>query len=279
MKIMKKRIAQIAGIAALALVAISASAGEVLDKVLASKTLTVAVSPNYPPNSFLDEQGKLVGLDVDVSRKIAEHLGVKVEYKTPAWDLITSGRWQGRWDIVVAGMAPTKERAKLFNFPATYFYSSIIAAVHKDSKATSLADLEGKDIGVTAGSMSLDYVKHNLKKEDLIGVPDFDYKFVSDKFKVYESANNALDDLRLGDGVRLDAVVADDIVIYAAIKAGYPIKQLGGGLVYCPIVIATLPGDDEFNKKIAEAIQAMKDDGTLSQLSIKWYGQDLTSVK
>ncbi|MER9312942.1 transporter substrate-binding domain-containing protein [Mesorhizobium australicum] len=257
----------------------SANAGKVLDEVLASRTLRVAVSPNYPPSSFLNDKGELVGFDVDVGKRIAEHMGVGVKYDTPAWDIITSGRWQGRWDVVVAEMGPTKERAKIFSFPAIYSYGAIIAAVHKDSKATKLSDLDGKMVGVLAGSNSYDYVSQNIKMDELIDVPPFQYQFKPGQIKTYESANNALDDLRIGDGVRLDAVVGDDSVIYEAIKAGYPIKQLGEGLIYGPGVVATLPGDAEFDKKIADAIKSMKDDGSLSALAIKWFGRDITTVK
>ncbi|WP_028053143.1 transporter substrate-binding domain-containing protein [Sinorhizobium medicae] len=257
----------------------NANAGQVLDRVLASKSLTIAVSPNYPPASFLNEKGELVGFDVDVGKQVAEYIGVKAAYETPAWDIITSGRWQGRWDLVVASMGPTKERAKIFSFPAIYAYGAIIAAVHKDSTATKLSDLDGKMVGVLAGSMSQDYVSQDIKKEQLIGVPPFEYQFKAGQVKTYESSNNALDDLRVGDGERLDAVVGDDSVILGAIKAGYPIKQLGDGLVYGPSVIATLPGDVELDKKIAEAIQALRDNGKLSELSMKWFGRDVTTVK
>ncbi|RVO20970.1 amino acid ABC transporter substrate-binding protein, partial [Sinorhizobium meliloti] len=199
-----------------------ANAGEVLDRVRASKTITVAVSPNYPPNSFLNDKGELVGFDVDVAKLVAEHIGVGVKYETPAWDIITSGRWQGRWDVVVAAMGPTKKRAKVFNFPAIYEYAAIIAAVHKDSKADKLQDLNGKVVGVLAGSQSYDYVSQEIKKDELIGVPPFEYQFKAGQIKTYETSNNGLDDLRIGDGKRLDAFVGDDSVILDAIKAGYP---------------------------------------------------------
>ncbi|MBT1159880.1 transporter substrate-binding domain-containing protein [Aminobacter anthyllidis] len=256
-----------------------ANAGEVLDKILAAKTLTVAVSPNYPPNSFLNDKGELVGFDVDIGRLVAERIGVGVKYETPAWDIITSGRWQGRWDIVVAAMAPTKDRAKIFNFPATYEYTVIVAAVHKDSKATKVQDLDGKLVGALAGSMSYDYVSQNFKKDELIGVPNFDYQFKPGQIKPYETSNNGLDDLRIGDGKRLDAFVSEDSVILDAIKAGYPIKQLGSGLMYGPAVIATLPGDAELDQKITEAIKGLRESGKLSELSMKWFGRDVTTAK
>ncbi|WP_245520186.1 MULTISPECIES: transporter substrate-binding domain-containing protein [unclassified Mesorhizobium] len=257
----------------------NANAGEVLDRILSTKTLTVAVSPNYPPSSFLDEEGELVGFDVDVAKQVADQIGVAVKYETPAWDIITSGKWKGRWDVVVAQMGPTKERAKIFDFPAIYAYGAIIAAVHKDSKATKLSDLDGKVIGTLAGSMSYEYIGRTIKKDELIGVPPFEYQINAGQIKTYESSNNALDDLRIGDGKRLDAFVGDDSVILGAIKAGYPIRQFGGALVYGPGVIATLPGDPEFDQKIADAIKDLQASGKLTELSMKWFGRDITTVK
>ncbi|QRM33044.1 transporter substrate-binding domain-containing protein [Microvirga sp. VF16] len=257
----------------------SANAGEVLDKILTAKTLIVAVSPNYPPSSFLNDKGELVGFDVDVGRLVAEHIGVGVKYEAPAWDIIISGRWQGRWDIVVAAMSPTKERAKIFDFPAIYRYGAYIAAVHRDSKATKVQDLDGKVVGVLAGSMAYDYLSQDIKKDELIGVPPFDYRFKAGRIKTYETSNNGLDDLRIGDGKRLDAFVGGDVVILDAIKAGYPIRQLGEGLFYGPAVIATLPGDAELDQKIADAVKSLKESGKLSELSMKWFGRDVTTAK
>ncbi|TIU52069.1 MAG: transporter substrate-binding domain-containing protein [Mesorhizobium sp.] len=257
----------------------SASAGEVLDKVLATKTLVVAVSPNYPPSSFLNDKGELVGFDVDVGRLVAEHIGVAVKYETPAWDIITSGKWKGRWDVVIAAMAPTKERAKIFSFPAIYEYGGYIVAVHKDSKATKVEDLDGKRVGALAGGMAYHYLSQDIKKDEFIGVPPFEYTFKPGEIKTYETSNSALDDLRIGDGKRLDAFVGDDTVILDAIKAGYPIRQLGGPLIYGPAVIATLPGDALLDNKIDDAIKDLQQSGKLSELSMKWFGRDVTTAK
>ncbi|QRM33318.1 transporter substrate-binding domain-containing protein (plasmid) [Microvirga sp. VF16] len=272
------KLAIAASVAAMSL-ASSANAGEVLNRALASKTLTVAVSPNYPPSSFLNDKGELVGFDVDVGKLIAEHIGVGVKYQTPAWDIITSGKWQGRWDVVVAAMAPTKERAKIFSFPAIYQYGGYIAAVHKDSKNTKIEDLNGKRVGVLASGMGYHYLNQDIKKDEFIGVPSFEYKFKPGEIKTYDQSNNALDDLRIGDGKRLDAFVGDDTVILDAIKAGYPIRQLGDALVYGPAVIATLPGDAELDNKIADAVKGLKESGKLSELSMKWFGRDVTTAK
>ncbi|BCM17674.1 transporter substrate-binding domain-containing protein [Mesorhizobium sp. J8] len=253
----------------------AASAGAVLDKVLGTKTLTVATSVGWPPASFVNDKGELDGFDVDVAKGVAKYLGVEVKFVTPDWDIVTSGKWEGRWDLTMGQMLPTKERAEKFDFPARYIYSNTVAVVHKDSKATKPSDLDGKVVGATAGSVDEFYAKHTL---EIYGAPPVQYQFTPSEVKSYQGDLTAKDDLRLGDGVRLDGIVFDEISTKNAIKAGYPIKIIGtlfswGG------AIATLRGDKEFSDKIAAAIQSMRDDGTLSKMSIKWYEADYTIAK
>lgn len=258
--------------------ATAAYAGEVLDRVLATKTLTVAVGTDWGPISHLNEKHELDGYDVDVVKDIAKSLGVEVKFVTPGWDIITAGKWQGRWDVAMGQMVPTKARAEVFNFPATYLWGPNTAFVHKDSKATKSSDLDRKVVGICSGTAAEAYANHNLTPAWENASP-VQYQFKPGQVKTYTSTNIAFDDLRLGDGVRLDAVLTDDTLGRDAIKAGYPLKALEGNLFSSPGAIAILKGDKEFNDKIAAAVQKMKDDGTLAKLSIKWYGVDYTAEK
>lgn len=264
-----------AGIAAATNVA---NAGSVLDKVLESKTLTVAVGTDWGKMSFLNDNHQLDGYDIDVAKGVAEHLGVQIKFVTPGWDVIASGQWQGRWEMAMGQMTPTAARAEKFDFPVIYFYDRVVAVVHKDSKATKLADLNGRTIGVAAGSAEESYANHTFAA-DWEGSAPVRYQFKPGAVKTYASTNVAFDDLRLGDGVRLDAVITVRTVVSDAISAGYPIKLLGDPLYSPPGVIPVLHGDKEFSDKIAAAVQSMKDDATLSKLSIKWYGVDYTTEK
>ena len=94
--------------------------------------------------------------------------------------------------------------------------------------------------------------------------------------QTYETDAHALDDLRLGDGVRLDAAMTALPTIMGAIDGGYPIKVVGDPLFLEPLSVATEKGDAEWNERLAGIIQTMHDDGTLTRLSEKWYGTDLT---
>lgn len=272
------RLTALAASLAFTLSALPANAGAVLDRVLAAKTLKVATDANWAPQSFMNDKNELDGFDVDVAKDIGERLGVGVEFVTPGWDIITAGNWSGRWDMHVGSMTPTKARAKIFDFPGVYYYTPAAVAVHKDSKATTLADLNDKAVGTTATSTFEAYAKQDLTL-DAAGAPAFKYEFKPKDVKSYSNSTTAFDDLRLGDGTRLDAVVSSLPSIIDAEKAGYPIKQLGDPVFYEPLAVATEHGDPEFDAKISEAVKAMQSDGTLSKLSVKWYGVDYTVVK
>ena len=260
---------------AVSLATVPAQAGEVLDRVLAAKNLKVATDASWAPQSFMNDKNEMDGFDVDIAKEIGKHLGVSVEFVTPGWDIITAGNWQGRWDMHVGSMTPTKKRAEIFDFPAVYYYTPAAIAVHKDSKAEKLGDLNGKVVGATATSTFDAYANHDLTL-DAAGAPSFTYEFKAGEVKSYANSTTAFDDLRLGDGARLDAVVSSLPSILDAEKAGYPIKQLGKPVFFEPLAVAIEHGDKELGEKIAEAVEAMKADGTLSKLSVKWYGVDYT---
>lgn len=255
-----------------------AMGGETLDRVKSSKTLTMSSDPAYPPQSFLNDKNEMDGFDVDVAREIARRMGAELKIVTPAWEVITAGRWNGRWDVSVGSMTPTKDRARVLDFPAVYYYTPASFAVHKDSSAKSVSDLNGKKIGVCGGCTYEAYLKKNLVL-DAGGVPSFDYKVTPGEIRSYDTDTNAFDDLRLGDGTRLDAVLSALPTIAEAIKSGYPIRVVGDPVYYEPLAVATDKGDPEFNAEIERIVDAMHKDGTLKNLSMKWYGVDLTSAK
>lgn len=250
----------------------SAYAGEVLQRVLAMKTLKVAVGPDWGRSSSLNANHELEGHDIDVAKGIAKYLGVEPEFVTPGWDLIVAGDWQGRWDIGMGKMTPTKERAEKLDFSENYFYDQVVALVHKDSKAKELSDLNGGIVGASAGTLGENYANQTLIP-NWIGARPFEYKFKAGQVRSYASDYVAYDDLRLGDGTRLNAVLADAAGTKDVIKSGYPFRVLGV-LFSAPAAIPMMKGDKEFRDKVSAAIKSMKDDGALSKLSIKWYGAD-----
>jgi len=256
----------------------SANAGDVLDKIMSSKTIKIATDANWPPQSFINDENEMDGFDVDVAREIAKRLGAKVEFITPAWDVITAGNWYGRWDMHVGSMTPTKQRAEVLAFPAVYYFTPAAVAVHNSSKISKVSDLSGMKVGTGTGTTFELYLQQDLTI-DAAGAPKFSFQIDKPTIKSYETSVVALDDLRLGDGVRLDGVVSSLPVFLEAIANGYPIKVIGDPIFYEPLAVTIDLGDSDFNSKVANIVSAMSSDGVLKELSVKWYGVDYATVK
>jgi polar amino acid transport system substrate-binding protein len=96
-----------------ALAASAAWAGETLDRVTQNGAMVVATNSGWPPQSFLSDEGELIGFDIDVAKEIANRLGVEVSFETPDWAIMTGGRWNGRFDLGVGSVTPTTPRAQV----------------------------------------------------------------------------------------------------------------------------------------------------------------------
>ncbi|MCA0030313.1 MULTISPECIES: transporter substrate-binding domain-containing protein [Mesorhizobium] len=274
---MRKLIAWLALATTTLAFASAASAGETMDRVTSKKAMVVATNSGWPPQSFLDDSNQMVGFDIDVSKEIARRLGVEVSFDTPDWATMTGGHWQGRYDLGVGSVTPTKARAKVIDFEGVYYYSPYVYVVHKDSPAKSVADLNGKIIGVETATTSEDFIRRQLEI-DAPGLPPIEYKLEPGEIRTFADSMLPFDDLRLGDGVRLNAVIAPEQTAQNAIKNGYPLRILEGGYAFRePLVVIAEKGDAEWNTKIGGILNEMKTDGTLTKLTTKWYGKDYSA--
>ena len=263
-------------IAAGALAAAPSIAGESLDRVKERGVLTVATESDWFPQAFINDDNELDGFDVDVAKEIARRMEVDIRFVTPEWDIIIAGNWGGRWDLSVGSMTPTKERGEVLDFPAIYYYAPAGFAVHEDSGAQTKADLNGKRIAACSGCTFEYYLQKDLTI-DAEGVPPFTYDVTPGEIVSLRDPSTIFNDLRLGDGVRLDAMIDSLPTIRAAIANGYPLRVVGTPAFYEPLALAIDKGDAEFNAVLGEVIRLMHQDGTLSRLSNKWYEVDYTS--
>src|SRR5262249_6536461 len=133
---MKRTLGVLAALVLATALAAPADAGDVLNRVMTSKKLVNALEAKYPPFSFLNSSNQMDGFDVDVAKEIAKRLGVELEHVTPGWDVITAGKWAGRWDICVGSMTATKARAEALDFPAQYYYGHAVPLVNKTTPPT-----------------------------------------------------------------------------------------------------------------------------------------------
>lgn len=266
-----------------------------LAEIMARGTIIVSTDPAYPPQSELVEAAtraaetkcasdqhtasELQGFDIDTAVEVAKRLGVEACFVTPEWTMIVGGNWADRWDISIGSMTITPERMEKLLFTQPYYTTPAAFFVHVDNTTYAQpSDLSGKKIGGCSGCTYDFYLDGSLS----IPGETIDFLVSNPQFVGYETDLNALQDLALGDGVRLDAVLTAQPTGQGAIKDGLPLKQLGD-----PVYFEYLAGAIDkahsvdplpLAKKISEVIQQMHADGTLLALSQKWYGLDLTTA-
>ena len=271
------------------------SAPDLLSTIQARGTLVISTDPAYPPQSALkaspqrtagtkctsDQKtlGELEGFDIDTAAAIAKGLGVEPCFVTPDWTLITAGNWAGRWDISVGSMTITPERAKLLYFAQPYYTTPAALFVYKDNATYKQpSDLSGKKIGSCGGCTYESYLNGSL----VIPGETITFAIKNAVIKTYDTDSTGLEDLALGDGVRLDAMLTAQPTGQQAIKDGKPIKQLGDTLFFeylAPAIDRNSSLDPHsFIAKVSEIVSGLHKDGTLTKLSMQYYGSDLTTA-
>jgi polar amino acid transport system substrate-binding protein len=270
-------------LAALTMVAAACGGGTQANDTQDRGVLRAVSDPNYAPQSFYDARlGRWRGFDVDVATEIADRLGVEVRFQTGAFEDVAAGNWQDDWDISVGSVTVTPARAEKLSFTPAYYYATAAVAVNKDN--TSIrnpeADLDSKRIGVCDGCTYESYLRGTLQLPSQGQIPS---AIKNPLVVTYGTDAEAIDDLARGDGVRLDAVISALPTLEEAIDHGAPIKVVGAPLYTEELAVAILkdaPLDStSLVQRVSQIVQAMHADGTLTSLSNKWYGTDLTTAK
>lgn len=240
-------------------------AGEVLDRVLAAKTLVLAVDEEYPPFSARNHDGRMKGYDIEVARELAQRLGVDLRIVTPGWNVIMAGDWQGRWDIAMGAIEPNAERGAILEFAAVYADAPAVILVRRgDTSVAGAGDLAGKRIGVEAGSRYEAHIRGESVAGSGIGESDI---------VTFEVEPQGIDDL-VSDDPAVDAMIVGLLTAQDAIGIGKPVEIAGAPLFRRPFIIAAAKGDPDLAARIAEIVETMRGDGTLSRLSLQDLGID-----
>lgn len=256
------------------------AADDLLAEVCDRGELVVSTDPAYPPQSSLNEDsGDYEGFDIDVATEVAERLGVDIAWETPAWEVLTAGSWNGRWDMSVGSMTPTNDRQGVLHFTEPYYYTPAVVVVNSENTTVAdlSTDLDGADIGVCSGCTYEQFLDGSLE------IDGFTFDFIIDDAKItgYDTDTTALQDLAVGDGSRLDAVITSLTTAQGDIDAGAPSKIVGEPVFYEPLAVAFDKSSELDPVSLKEAVDAivaeMHADGTLTALSEKWYnGTDLS---
>ncbi len=167
-------------------------------------SFVVVDDANYPPQSYIDKNGNLIGFDVDVAKRLSTILGVPAKIVNAPWASVLSGIPVGRFDVSIGSMTITSDRAKSMAFSVPYYYTQAQVIVKQGSPIlANAAALKGKTIGVGTGTTYAQYL------DKLKGV----------KVKAYDTDASTFPDLRNG---RLNGVMTADLTAAQAISSGYP---------------------------------------------------------
>lgn len=214
-----------------------------------------ASSGEFKPFSVTDANGVMSGFDIDVGNAVAEELGLEPVQKKMKFGSIVESVKAGRVDAAVASHTITEDRLEHVSFSTPYYYSGSQIFVRPDSSVEVLDDLDGLEIAVAKGTTY-----------------ENDAKKVTDNIIFYDSDVTALEALSRG---KHDAVITDFVTGKEAINAGMEIvgKELLGK---SDQAIAVGKENEELLKKINEALETLRENGTLAKLSEKYFGDDIT---
>jgi polar amino acid transport system substrate-binding protein len=251
-------------------------AGGLLEKVLKSGKLVIATEKDYAPQSFLSPDNKWTGFDIDVATEIAKRLGVTPDFHHFDWDIITAGKWAGRFDVSVGSMTITVPRQKVLDFTTPYYYTPAQMTATTKSGITSLDGLAGKTVCVGVATTYQDWLKGTLESVSLgpVATPPAGVKVKTEK-----SDNNCAEFMKSGRDVG-EGFLTASTVVDSSIKNGTPIVRVGSPVFIEQLAASTDksgPPAADFIAAVSKIIDDMHADGTLTTLSKKWYdGQDLT---
>ena len=242
--------------------AASTGAADQLAAIQANGKLVVALEGAWQPWSYHDESDTLVGYDVEVSRAIAEKLGVEPEYVESDWDSLFAGLDAGRFDIVCNGVEVTDERSKTYDFTTPYGYIHTALAVRKDNEdIKSFEDLKGK---TTANSLASTYME-----------------LAESHGATVQGIDTLEETIQLLTAGRIDATLNADVSFYDYLNV-HPdadFKLVAQTEDASHVAIPVRKGDDSASllEAINTAIDELRADGTLKALGEKYFGQDISS--
>ena len=238
------------------------SSADQLAAIQASGKLIVALEGAWQPWSYHDESDTLVGYDVEVSRAIAEKLGVEPEYVESDWDSLFAGLDAGRFDMVCNGVEVTDERALTYDFTTPYGYIHTALAVRKDNdEIKTFEDLKGK---TTANSLASTYME------------------LAESYGATVQGIDTLEEtIQLLAAGRIDATLNADVSFYDYLNvhpdADFKIVAQTEDASHVAIPLRKGDNSAPLLEAVNNAIDELRADGTLKELSEKYFGQDISS--
>lgn len=220
----------------------------------------------YPPFNYVDENGKLQGFDIDISKALCEEMGVECEFIEQDWDGLIPGLLAKKFDCIIASMSITEERKEKVDFTKKY-YQTPARFVTEEGSDIEISDqgLEGKIVGVQRATVSDNFLTDNFG--DVVQI------------KRYATQDEANMDLVSG---RVDLIIADSVVLsegFLSTEAGEGYAFIGPGFTDEEwfgegIGIALRKGDDKLRQMFNKAIKEIRANGTYKRINDQYFDFD-----
>ena len=212
--------------------------------------LVMVTEAGFAPYEYY-ENGEVVGVDVDIAREIAKHLGKTLVVKDIAFDSIINEVKTGKADFGAAGISYSEDRAKNVDFSINYAVSKQVVIVNNNSSITNVNGISNKKIAVQLGSIADTYVSSTYKDASVV------------RQKKYLAA---IEDLNTG---KVDCVVMDELPAKEIVSKNEGIKILDGSLTNDSYGMIVKKGNKELLDAINTVLQNLKDEGKIDEFIIK----------
>lgn len=232
-----------------------------LNQILQRGELRVGMEPGYMPFEMKDKKGRIIGYDVDMARKMAKEMGVKLKLVPTAWDGIIAGLITGKYDIIMSGMTITQKRNLKINFANPYIVVGQTILIRKElaGKIKSAKDLDNPKYTIVT----------KLGVSGEIAAKKF---FKKAKILTFETESDGTSELLSG---KADAFLYDQPynVLFMSDKGKGKLIHLDTPLTYEPLAWAIRKGDPDFLNWLNNFLRQMQEDKVLGfsdNLYKKW---------
>lgn len=235
------------------------------------KKVTIGLDDTFVPMGFKDEDGEIVGFDVDLAKAVFKEYGIKADFQPIDWSMKESELENGTIDLIWNGYTVTKSREKKVLFTDPYAQNEQVLVTKKDSGITNAEGMKGKILGAQEESSGYEAFNNETKTlKDIVKDNDA---------TLYASFNEAMIDLENGriDGLLIDKVYADYFLKQAGKLDAYNISSVG--FKNENFAVGARKGDKELVDKINEAFKELQDNGKYAEISKKWFGEELSFPK
>ena len=230
-------------------------------QTISNNTLTIGLEGTYPPYSYR-KNGKLTGFEIDLGKAVAQKMGLQAKFVPTKWDSLVAGLGAGKFDVIMNDITQTPERAKQYDFSTPYIRSHYILILPADSQITSLRQIKGLKMAQSIGTNNADVAK----KYKATVVPDQDFA-------------SSLDMIKQG---RVDGSINNREAWYAYQKQNpngtKGVKIIDVSKEEAPTKISALfnKNSKALKKSYNQAIAELQNNGTISRLSKKYFGTDIS---